>query len=97
MLYLPLSGCPYCLKELFCNFTDQLCAIKELTGPKLYRRLGELGVDSLGELQCHIKAVQSTIEDLKRKLVFKDEFNKGILTKDWLQEKVTGSNFMIQL
>lgn len=72
-------------------FSDQLCEIRELTGTKLYRRLAELGVDSLGELQCHIKAVQATVEDMKRKLTFKDEYSKGILTKEWLQHKVSAS------
>jgi len=46
-------------------------------------------VDSLGELQCHIKAVQATVEDMKRKLVHKDLYNAGELTVKWIQDKVT--------
>ena len=70
------------------KLSDQLCEIQELTGTKLHRRLAELNVDSPGELQCHIKAVRATVEDLKRKITLKDEFNNGILTREWLQSKV---------
>ena len=72
---------------------DQLCEIQELTGTKLHRRLAELNVDSPGELQCHIKAVRATVEDLKRKITLKDEFNNGILTREWLQSKVNFNLF----
>ncbi|XP_067942713.1 actin-related protein 5-like [Watersipora subatra] len=67
---------------------DQLCEIQELTGTKLHRRLAELNVDSPGELQCHIKALRATVEDLKRKITLKEEFNSGILTAEWLQAQI---------
>lgn len=68
--------------------SDQLCEIREMTGTKLHRKLAEMNVDSTGELQCHIKAVRATVEDLKRKITMKEAFNSGILTQQWLQEKV---------
>lgn len=68
--------------------TDQLCEIREMTGPKLQKKLAEMNVDSPGELQCHIKAVRATVEDLKRKITMKEAFNTGVLSEEWLQAKV---------
>ena len=60
-----------------------------MTGPKLQRKLDEMNVDSPGELQCHIKAVQATVEDLKRKITMKEAFNSGVLSQEWLQAKAS--------
>lgn len=72
-----------------------MCEIRELTGTKLHRRLSELNVDSPGELQCHIKAIQATVEDMKRKITMKEEFNNGTLTEEWLQEKVQHCDYHV--